>query len=81
MMSEMFLSSDEIHSMTDRVQRRAQAKMLRAMGIEFRQRADGSLAVLRSHVEQLFGVAAAPAAARKKTPTEPNWGAMNAARA
>jgi len=78
-MSDMFLSTDEIHSMTNRVQRSAQAKMLRSMGIEFRQRADGSLAVLRSHVEQLFGVASAPA--RKKAPTEPNWGAMNAARA
>lgn len=78
-MSEMFLSADEIHSMTKRVQRSAQAKMLRSMGIEFRQRADGSLAVLRAHVEQLFGGAAAPA--RKKAAAEPNWGALNAARA
>lgn len=78
-MSDMFLSSDEIHSMTNRVQRSAQAKMLRSMGIEFRQRADGSLAVLRSHVEQLFGAVAA--AKRKKAPAEPNWGALNAARA
>lgn len=78
-MSDMFLSTEEINSMTNRVQRSAQAKMLRSMGIEFRQRADGSLAVLRSHVEQLFGAASTPK--RKKTPTEPNWGAMNAARA
>jgi len=35
--------------------------------------------VLRSHVEQLFGAVAA--AKRKKAPTEPNWGALNAARA
>lgn len=75
-MSDMFLSSDEIHSMTERVQRRAQAKMLRSMGIEFRQRADGSLAVLRRHVEKVFG-----AGAEQKSKTkdfQPNWEGINA---
>lgn len=78
-MSDMFLSADEISSMTSRVQHAAQMKVLKSMGIEHRARPDGSLAVLRSHVEQVFGVGAAPK--RKKTPSEPNWGALNAARA
>jgi hypothetical protein len=75
----MFLSDDEISSMTSRVQHAAQAKVLRSMGIEHRTRPDGSLAVLRAHVEQAFGLMTGPK--RKNTPTEPNWGAMNAARA
>jgi len=78
-MSDMFLSADEISSMTSRVQRAAQARVLRSMGIAHRARPDGSLAVLRVHVEQTFGGAAAPK--RKATPSEPNWGALNAARA
>ena len=75
-MSDMFLSSDEIHSMTERVQRRAQAKMLRSMGVEFRQRADGSLAVLRRHVEKVFGAAVEPKS--KVKDFQPNWDGVNA---
>jgi Domain of unknown function (DUF4224) len=78
-MDGMFLDDDELRSMTHRVQRAAQARVLRSMGIEHRARPDGSLAVLRAHVEQTFGAAAA--AKRKKTPTEPNWGAVSATRA
>lgn len=78
-MSDMFLSDEEISSMTLRVQHAAQARVLRSMGIEHRARPDGSIAVLRAHVEQAFGAAAGPK--RKKAPTEPNWGGMNAARA
>lgn len=75
-MSDMFLSSDEIYSMTERVQRRAQAKMLRSMGVEFRQRADGSLAVLRRHVEKIFG---APLEHKSKSKEfQPNWDGINA---
>ncbi|MEH6434345.1 DUF4224 domain-containing protein [Massilia sp. DD77] len=75
-MSDMFLSADEIHNMTERVQRRAQVKMLRSMGIEFRERADGSLAVLRRHVEKVFG---APLESAKKTKDyQPNWDGLNA---
>jgi len=69
--SDMFLSTDEISSMTGRVQRAAQVKVLRFMGIEHRVRPDGTLAVLRAHVEKVFG--AAPAAAQKTTPKEPDW--------
>ena len=78
-MGKMFLDSDEVRELTCRVQHAAQAKVLRSMGIEHRARPDGTVAVLRSHVEQALGGVAA--AARKKTPPEPNWGALRAARA
>jgi hypothetical protein len=78
-MNEMFLNDEEVSSLTQRVQRAAQARVLRSMGIEHRARPDGSLAVLRAHVEQSFGIGSAPKRARP--PTEPNWGALNAARA
>lgn len=77
-MNTMFLSSDEVQEMTCRVQRAAQVKVLRGMGIEHRVRPDGTLAVLRAHVEKVFG--AAPATARKAASKEPDWGALDAAR-
>jgi hypothetical protein len=75
----MFLDTDEIRELTCRVQRAAQVKVLRGMGIEHRERPDGTVAVLRAHVEKVFG--AAPAAGRKAAPKEPDWGALDAARA
>ncbi|WP_229459182.1 DUF4224 domain-containing protein [Massilia cavernae] len=71
----MFLSRDELHGLTNRVQSSAQLRVLRAMGIEHRKRPDGSVAVLRSHVHQIFGAAAGT---RAPKPVEPNWGALNA---
>lgn len=75
-MDEMFLDDDELKSMTHRVQRAAQAKMLRSMGIAFKQRADGSLAVLRSHVEREFG--ASEVRKPKAKDFQPNWSGLNA---
>lgn len=72
----MFLSDDEISSMTSRVQRAAQARALRAMGIAFKQRADGTLVVLRAHVEKEFGINAERQS--KKKEFQPNWGGLNA---
>lgn len=76
---KMFLDMDELRELTARQQHSAQAKVMRAMGIEHRARPDGSLAVLRLHVEQVLG--AAPGQRRQRAPVEPNWGALNAARA
>lgn len=78
-MSKMFLDSDEVRELTCRIQHAAQARVLRSMGIEHRARPDGSIAVLRSHVESALG--GAGPAARKKAAPEPNWGALHAARA
>jgi hypothetical protein len=75
----MFLDSDEVRELTNRIQHSAQANALRSMGIEHKARPDGSLAVLRTHVEQCLG--GAQASRRKSAATEPNWGALHAARA
>lgn len=72
----MFLDDGELRSMTKRVQRSAQAKMLRSMGIAFKQRADGTLAVLRAHVEKEFG--AGPERKAKVKDFQPNWSGLNA---
>lgn len=73
----MFLTRDEIKALTLRIQHVAQVKVLCAMGIEHRIRPDGSVAVLRAHVEQSFG---ANSPHQSRTTTEPNWGAINATR-
>lgn len=51
----IFLTQDEIRDMTGRVRYKSQALVLSAMGIEHKVRPDGSLLVLRSHVEQSLG--------------------------
>jgi hypothetical protein len=76
MNDDMFLDDGELRSMTKRVQRAAQAKMLRSMGIAFKQRADGTLAVLRMHVEKEFG--AGRDRQSKAKDFEPNWSGLNA---
>lgn len=66
------LSPDELKELTHKQKPSAQVRALRAMGIEHKVRPDGSVAVLRSHVDAQMGApkqsAAAPA-------WEPNWGA------
>jgi len=74
--SDMFLSADEISNMTSRVQHAAQARVLRSMGIAFKKRADGSLAVLRAHVEKEFGISAERQPRKKEF--QPNWSGLNA---
>lgn len=59
-----WLTEDEIRGLTARERRPAQVKQLNAMGVEFRQRADRSIVVMRAHVERLFG--ATPPAATVK---------------
>lgn len=73
----IFLTRSELRELTGRVQYSAQIKVLRSMGIEHRARPDGSLAVLRVHIEQLFGVAVKT---KLNQFQEPNWGALNATR-
>lgn len=51
----MLLTPEELHKLTNRQRKSAQAKELRAMGIEFRNRTDGSLVVLRATVEIVLG--------------------------
>lgn len=71
----MFLSKAELKALTNRIQYAAQVRTLRAMGIQHCVRPDGSVAVMRSHIEAVFGIENRPAS---RTPTEPNWGALHA---
>lgn len=66
-MSSTFLDSTEMAELTGRVRSDAQVRALRHMGIEHRVRPDGKVAVLRSHVEQVLGVAPARAGQSKKS--------------
>ncbi|TFW08743.1 DUF4224 domain-containing protein [Oxalobacteraceae bacterium OM1] len=71
----MFLTRDELMALTAQVQHSAQRKVLNMMGIEHRTRPDGSIVVLRTHVEQMFGCMPV---ARINNSSEPNWGVLNA---
>ena len=71
----MLLNDAEIADLTHRTRHRAQAVVLRAMGIEHKQRPDGSLVVLRAHVEHLLG-GTTPAKVSKAQ--EPDWDSINA---
>jgi hypothetical protein len=53
------LTNPELCDLTGRCRASAQARALEAMGIAFRRRRDGSIAVLRIHAETIPGVAAA----------------------
>ena len=70
--SGMFLTDDEIVQLTKRTRRASQRMVLASMGIEHRPRPDGSLVVLRSHVEKLLDSALANAKMRSVR-NEPDW--------
>jgi hypothetical protein len=69
----MFLTAEELTELTNRIHRRAQRTVLNFMGIEHKVRPDGSVLVLRSHVEKQMGGGTTPSSKRKH---EPNWGAI-----
>lgn len=71
-MAGIFLEEDEITLLTHRSQHTAQVRALRFMGIEHKVRADGSVAVLRSHIENIFGGTPASEAKKPKV-TTPDW--------
>lgn len=70
----MFLTKAQLIELTGRKRRDAQRSALNYMGVEHRVRPDGSLAVLESHIEKLFGGSDKGQAKR----IEPNWDALNA---
>lgn len=63
----MFLTDQEIADLTHRQRKPAQARVLTFMGIEHKPRPDGSLVVLRAHVDKLFGVAIYTEKSKRKT--------------
>lgn len=78
-LTSMFLEPDELVTLTGRTQNRAQARALRMMGIEHRVRPNGTVVVLSEHVAKVLGVQTAVAA--RDASVEPDWRAMNAAKA
>jgi len=70
----MFLTISELQELTGKIQRNAQACALRSMGIEHKLRPDGSVAVLRSYIEQTLGLNEPKV--RNIKPIEPNWSAI-----
>jgi hypothetical protein len=67
----MFLTPDEIVALTGRKQHKTQRTVLNHLGIQHKVRPDGSLVVLRSHVEDALD----RESKHNKTP-EPNWSAI-----
>ena len=78
-LTSMFLEPDELVTLTGRTQNRAQARALRMMGIEHRVRPNGTIVVLSEHVALVLGAQTAVAA--RGASIEPDWRAMNVAKA
>ncbi|WP_256380691.1 DUF4224 domain-containing protein [Pandoraea sp. SD6-2] len=51
----IFLTQDEIRQMTGRVRYKSQSHVLSTLGIKHKVRPDGSMLVLRAHVEKSLG--------------------------
>lgn len=68
-MNGFLLTPAEVRVLTGRTHRTSQVVVLRQMGIEHKVRPDGSVVVLRAHVERVLGegVSGAASATRRKT--------------
>lgn len=69
-----FLEPEEVESLTRRKRCDAQVRALRFMGIEHKVRADNTVAVLREHVREVFGVV--PGSTQTEKEIEPDWSAI-----
>lgn len=76
MNAPLFLSPEQIYALTHRRRSTAQAKALRMMGVQFKVRPDGTVAVATGHYEKLFGVA--PGASSQEADFTFNWGKRGA---
>jgi len=75
-MTGTFLDHEEINGLTNKIRRTAQAKALRAMGIEHKVRPDGSIAILRGHITKVFGGNPTESTRKKTNEAGPNWAAI-----
>lgn len=71
----MFLSPQEIIDLTGRQRRGAQLRALRGMGITHMIRPDGTVVVLRAHIESALGNGN-DAQIKTSQEAQPNWGAI-----
>lgn len=69
----MILNKSELIELTGRRIKSAQVRALRFMGIEHKIRPDGSVVVLRAHVEKVLGL---KEPTTKSVEIEPNWDAI-----
>lgn len=60
------LSTADVADLTGKVKAKAQARELTHMGIPYRVRRDGSVAVLRIHVETVEGARSVPRESRPR---------------
>lgn len=70
----LILTEQEIQALTGRQRRPAQLRALKWMGIEHRVRPDGSIAVLREHVQNVLGLTPQRS---QGTTHEPDWSALS----
>jgi hypothetical protein len=56
-MTTMFLTEDDLTELTGKRQNAARIRVINSMGIQHKLRPDGSIGVLRAHVERLVGEA------------------------
>lgn len=69
----MFLTQEEIRELTGKRARSAQSLALNHMGLIYKIRPDGSIAVLESHVRKEMG---GMLDFKKQEIHEPNWAAL-----
>jgi len=69
----MILSEIELRELTGRRQKACQEQALRYMGIAHKVRPNGSIVVLKAHVEQALGLDNDTKVIKE---IEPNWSAM-----
>lgn len=65
------LTPEELKQLTGKMQFNAQARVLRAMGIDHKRRPDGSVVVFRQHLNLPETLASATI-----NPVEPDWQAL-----
>lgn len=69
----IFLTSSEVQELTNFIHKKAQIRALRHMGIQHKVRPDGSVAVLRFHVECLLCGEVTDSLKKK---IEPQWSSL-----
>lgn len=72
----MFLTQNQLIELTGFKRSGAQLRALRYLGIEHKRRVDGSLVVLKAHVEQALGLLTTDKTLNKPKKATPNWSSL-----